>query len=174
MTDSFAPVIYRIDAAGRAAVFARDPRFAGEGINLNGVVVHPRGFLLVVKKSDGVLFRVPLANPNDVSTVMVRERFVGGDGLVLSGDNELVIIANQVPTSPTNAVFSLATDDDWTSATVRETRRLGDVYPTGGALRGDKVVVLHSRLNQLIGASPADQPNLQVEATLLELGVTGR
>src|SRR5688572_28549228 len=57
ITDSFSPVIYKVTAEGSASIFLRDERFAGKAINLNGVVVHPDGYLLVIKKSDGALFK---------------------------------------------------------------------------------------------------------------------
>ena len=44
---------------------------------------HPRGFLLVVKKSDGALFKIPIADPKGLSQVRVDTAFVGGDGLHL-------------------------------------------------------------------------------------------
>ena len=59
VTDSFSPNIYKIDAEGRPSLFVHDERFVGAGINLNGIVAHPDGFLLVIKKSDGGLFRHP-------------------------------------------------------------------------------------------------------------------
>ena len=45
VTDSFAPVIYRIDTKGHASIFARDARFkTGEGFNLNGIAMHRGGY----------------------------------------------------------------------------------------------------------------------------------
>jgi sugar lactone lactonase YvrE len=107
VTDSFSPIIYKIDAQGNATVFLKDEQFAGEGINLNGLVVHPDGYLLVIKKSDGVLFKVPLAQPAQFSKVSINERFVGGDGVTLVGKKNLVLIANQTPAKASNAAYSL-------------------------------------------------------------------
>ena len=109
-------------------MFARDDRFAGPGVGLNGLVVHPHGFLLVVKKSDGALFKVPLADPKQVSQVKVDGTFVGGDGLTLAGAKDLVVVANATPAATTNAAFAVATEDDWASA------RIYDVLPLGRRL----------------------------------------
>src|SRR5690606_6997862 len=49
VTDSFSPLIYRVDANGQASVFVRSELFTGEGFNLNGIVHHADGYLLVVK-----------------------------------------------------------------------------------------------------------------------------
>src|SRR6185503_8116446 len=72
VTDSFAKAIYRVTADGDASVFLSSDPFAGPGVNLNGLVVHPGGYLLVVKKSDGALFRVPLSKPAAFSRVKLE------------------------------------------------------------------------------------------------------
>ncbi|WP_437276329.1 hypothetical protein WME90_34490 [Sorangium sp. So ce375] len=170
VTDSFSPTIYKVDSQGNASVFLRDERFAGEGINLNGVVVHPDGYLLVVKKSDGSLFRVPLADPSRLSRVDIAERFVGGDGLVLVGKRDLVVVANQAAGVASNAAFSLSSEDGWSTARLRAVQRLGDVYPTTGVLRNGKLYVIYSKLNELIQSSPEQRARLQVEATIQQIG----
>lgn len=164
--DSFAPVIYKIDIHGQSTIFVRDEQLAGEGISLNGLVVHPDGYLLVIKKSDGALFKVPLDGPRRVAQVAVPVRFVGGDGLVLVSADELVIVANQVPGQATNAAFSVASDDGWTTARVRGVQPLGDVYPTTAVLRDGNVFVLHSKLSELIEAPPERKGGLQMQATI--------
>jgi sugar lactone lactonase YvrE len=166
VTDSFSPNIYRITAEGRASLFLRDARFAGQGINLNGLVVHPDGYLLVIKKSDGSLFKVPLADPGRASRVELDRACVGGDGVTLVGRTDLLIVANQVPETATNAVFSLHSDDGWASAKVSPPFPLGTVYPTTGVVRDGTFYVLASRLNELIQAPAAQKPLLQVQATI--------
>lgn len=170
VTDSFAPVIYKVSAAGDAALFVRSERFEGPGINLNGVVVHPDGYLLVVKKSDGQLFKVPLDRPHALSSVEVSSRFVGGDGLLLLDPWHLVIVANQTPDAATNAVFALSSEDGFATAKVDATEPLGDVYPTTAVRRGDEVLVVHSRLNELIQGAPEVKEGLTTEAALDRIG----
>ena len=80
VTDSFSPVIYKIDPAGVATVFLTDDQFTGAGINLNGIVYHPKGFLLAVKKNSGALYRIPLDDPRRFARVDVAATFVGGTG----------------------------------------------------------------------------------------------
>lgn len=170
VTDSFSPTIYKVDSQGNAAVFLRDEQFAGEGINLNGVVVHPDGYLLVIKKSDGVLFKVPLADPSRLSRVDVARRFVGGDGLLLVGKNDLVLVANQVPGTASNAAFSVSSEDGWLTAKLNAVQPLGDVYPTTGVLRDGKIYVIHSKLNELLQSPPEKKGQLRVEATIQQIG----
>ncbi|WP_428261687.1 hypothetical protein [Haliangium sp.] len=170
VTDSFSPVIYKIDAQGRASVFLRDEQFAGDGISLNGVVVHPDGYLLVVKKSDGTLFRVPLDDPARFSKVDVADRFKGGDGLLLVGEKDLVIIANQASGTASNAAFSLSSQDGWGSARLDQILPLGAVYPTTGVVREGRIYVVHSKLNELIQSSVEDRERLRTEATIQDIG----
>lgn len=170
VTDSLSPVIYKVDARGSAAVFLRDEQFAGPGINLNGVVVHPDGYLLVVKKSDGSLFRVPLAEPARFSRVAVGERFVGGDGLTLVGKKELVVIANQTPAKASNAAYALASEDGWLSAELRGVRQLGDVYPTTAVLERGTIHVVATRLNDLIQGAVGKEALLRRQATIVPVG----
>jgi sugar lactone lactonase YvrE len=170
VTDSFSPNIYKIDAHGHASLFLTDPRFTGEGINLNGLVVHPDGYLLVIKKSDGALFKVPLAKPSAFSKVELDTQLIGGDGVLLAGTENLVVIANQVPGTASNAAFSLSSDDGWASARLRAKQSLGDVYPTTAVVRDGALYVIHSRLNELIQAPPERKAELRVEATIRAIG----
>jgi hypothetical protein len=170
VSDSFSPVLYKVDAQGNASVWLQSEQFVGPGINLNGVVVHPDGYLLVVKKSDGALFKVPLGNPAQFSKVDLTEKFVGGDGLLLVGKEDLVLIANQVPPVASNAAFWLSSDDGWATAKLRATEPLGDVYPTTAVRKKETIYVMHSKLNQLIQAPPNQKASLRIEATVEPIG----
>jgi hypothetical protein len=170
VTDSFSPNIYRITAEGEASLFLRDARFAGDGINLNGLVVHPDGYLLVIKKSDGKLFKVPLDNPRAAREVALDHALVGGDGVLMIHAGALVVVANQVPGTASNSALLVSSDDGWASATTRSTRALGDVYPTTAALRKGTIYVVHSQLNRLIQAPPEEKARLQAQAEIEAIG----
>jgi sugar lactone lactonase YvrE len=174
VTDSFSPVIYKIDSNGNASVLLRDQRFLGEGINLNGLVVHPDGYLLVVKKSDGAIFKIPLAHPAAMSEVGISRRFLGGDGLVLVGPGALVVISNQIPHAAQNAAFWLSSEDGWSTAKVDGVQPLGDVYPTGGVLRDGTLYVLHSKLNELIKPSTKGKVSLDRQAIIQPIATINR
>lgn len=170
VTDSFSPAIYEIDAEGAPRLFLRDAAFAGDGINLNGVVVHPDGYLLVVKKSDGALFKVPLAEPSRFTRVSGAGSFVGGDGLMLVGKENLVVVANRTPRFASNAAFALTSNDGWSTARVREVRPLGEVYPTTSVIRDHQIFVLASSLNELMQAPTAEKSRLAREGVLIPIG----
>jgi hypothetical protein len=166
ITDSFSSSIYKVDAQGKASLFLQSARFAGEGINLNGVVVHPDGYLLVIKKSDGALFKVPLADPQRFTQVRLERQLVGGDGLTLVADKELVVIANQTPQLSANAAYAVASDDGWKSARLRAVQKLGEAYPTTAVLKGGQIYVVSSELNVLIQAPAETKQTLRAQATI--------
>ena len=170
VTDSFSPVIYKLTVDGKATILARDPRFAGEGVNLNGLVVHPNGYLLVVKKSDGALFKIPLDHPALLSRV-AAPALVGGDGVVLVDQNRLVVISNRTSSAVSDAASVLTSDDNWSTAKLVASLPLGDVYPTTAVVRDGKIYVVHSKLNELLGAPPEKQALLRRQAEIEQIGV---
>ncbi|MDF1690654.1 MAG: hypothetical protein P1U35_13715 [Cycloclasticus sp.] len=169
VTDSFSPVIYKIDTSGQASIFLESDRFLGEGINLNGIVFHPNGYLIAVKKGEGVLFKIPLDKPQDFSVIKSSRKFIGGDGLVLLNSNELTVIANRAAGEITETVFSLNSADDWETAEVTKELKFGKVYLTTGVLREDKLYVIHSNLKSLMLASKEEKNNLNQKATIQQV-----
>jgi hypothetical protein len=154
ISDSFAGAVYRLDVEGHASLFAKNGQFLGPGIGLNGLVVHPRGYLLVVKKSDGALFRIPLASPKDVTRVALSSALFGADGIALTPAGELIVVANEVPAQRSNRAWILKSTDDWASASAREQLELADDYPTSPLLIGQRLLVLHSQLRDLLSSDP--------------------
>jgi sugar lactone lactonase YvrE len=173
VTDSFSPIVYKVDAAGQASILLKDGRFEGPGINLNGLVVHPEGYLLLVKKSDGSLFKLPLSEPASLSRVQVDESFRGGDGLVLTEGGELVLIANEVSGVIANAAYAIQSNDHWVTATVQQRAPLGDVYPTTAALHRGHVYALHSQLKELLQGPDEQRSGSLRQATLQPIARIG-
>ncbi len=152
VTDSLAAAIYKVTPAGSASVFLTHKRFRGEGFNLNGIQTHQDGFLLVAKKSDGSLFKVPLDNPAAFTEVQLPKRLVGVDGLLLASSTELIAITNRASGVQSNTIVKLVSDDGWVSTRIDAEFKTGDVYPTTGTIRDGKIFVNYGRLNKL-GAS---------------------
>ena len=170
VTDSFSPVIYKIDQHGKASVFLRSRQFEGPGINLNGIVYHPDGYLLVIKKSDGSLFRIPLHNPRAFARIKMGAAYAGGDGVALVDHNTVLIVANQTEKVRANSAYLLASRDGWKTADELDSHPLGDVYPTTGLIQNHRIYVLSSHLNRLIQASPQAQAQLREKAVVRSLG----
>lgn len=154
ITDSFSPIIYKVDINYNSSVLINDKTFSGKSFNLNGIVVKDN-YLLVVKMNSGQLFKVPLDNPASFNEVKLKEKFPGADGLLLKPDGSLILIANNnahvgIPASTaTNAVFKLTSSDNWASASVTGKKSTGDVFATTGTLRKDSIYVMHAMLHVL-------------------------
>lgn len=146
VTDSFSPVIYRIDTAGKASVFVQDDRFTGEGFNLNGIVYHPDGFLLVNKHNTGEIFRISVNNPKQITAVKVPEAFKGADGMVLREPGRVSLIQN----GEANRAVELVSSDGWKSATVKSSRKSAYPFPTAATVVGNDVYILNARLDSLL------------------------
>lgn len=144
VTDSFSPIIYKVDASNNATVLLNNKRFVGEGFNLNGIVVKD-GYLLVAKYNEGLLFKVPLDKPEQFTQVKIKEALTGADGLLWAPDGALVVIANL----KTNKTFRLTSTDNWTSAEVAGSVDTGDVFATTGVVRDGKIYALYAMLHVL-------------------------
>ncbi|MEO8730564.1 MAG: hypothetical protein ABI410_14565 [Rhodoferax sp.] len=146
VTDSFAPVIYRIDTAGKATVFAQSDLFKGENFNLNGIVVHPDGYLLVNKHNSGELFRISLNNPTQIDLVKPPEALKGADGMVLRAPGRLTVVQN----SGADRTLDLVSTDGWKSASIAREQKSVNTFPTTAATVGNDLYVMNSRLDSLL------------------------
>ncbi|MBF9221007.1 gluconolaconase [Hymenobacter ruricola] len=132
VTDSFAPVIYKVSPNLVVSVFAENPLFSAPAgmFGLNGIVWHPDGYLLVAKSNTGTLYKIPVVSPAAVSTVNLgSQNLQGADGLLLLG-NELQVVCNAQA-----RVFRLTTADGWANAAVAGTYSAPPLYPTTLAVR---------------------------------------
>ncbi|MFO0599962.1 MAG: SMP-30/gluconolactonase/LRE family protein [Myxococcaceae bacterium] len=147
VTDSFAPVLYKVDASGAKSAWLVNDAFkpAPNAFGLNGIVAHPDGYLLVAKTDEGALFKVPLADPNAFTRVEVPA-LTGIDGMSLDGKGALLIAQNT-----THAVTRVTSTDGWKTATAQPVLDLADVFPTMVADARGEFFVLQSHLNQLLG-----------------------
>jgi DNA-binding beta-propeller fold protein YncE len=151
-TDSFSPIIYKIDTKDNASILLEDKRFAGQGFNLNGLV-YKDGYLVVAKSNDGALFKVPVDNPKSFKEVKIDQKLVGADGLLWGQDGSLIVITHP----DTTKIFKLASSDNWDSAKVVNSVDGGDGYVTTGTLRDGKVYALESHLNVLFNPKAPKQ-----------------
>ena len=146
VTDSFSPVIYRLDAQGTASVFVRSDCFTGEGFNLNGIVWHPDGYLLVNKHNSGELFRINTTGTPEIRRVLLPEALKGADGLLLLAANRLAVVQN----AGADRVVELVSRDGWQSASLVSAHKTAGSFPTSAARVGKGYYVLNSRLDTLM------------------------
>ena len=146
VTDSFAPIIYKIDTSGKTSIFAQSPLFKdAEGFNLNGIAYHKGGYLLVGKYNSGDLFKVSISDPTDIRRVELPASLKGADGFNLWDDEHLYVAIN----FGFDKSVELVSTDDWATAKlVREVKSL-ETMPTAPTKVGNDIWVLNSRLDNL-------------------------
>ncbi|MDO7852821.1 SMP-30/gluconolactonase/LRE family protein [Hymenobacter convexus] len=139
ITDSMSPIIYKVDLQGNATVFLENAQLSGGvGFGLNGIVYHPDGYLLTAKTSDGTLFKVPINNPLNFTTVTKTQSLVGADGLLLFDNTTLLVVAGSQST-----VYRMTSADAWASTTATGNFATGAVSPTTITKRGSDAYVLY-------------------------------
>lgn len=138
ITDSFSPVIYKVDSnTFEASIFidGADDFSADPGqFGLNGIVFIGDS-LVVCKLDDGALFRIPLDNPEDFIRIDAPA-FVGADGLEVDQNGDIVLVENSFGVNPGTHV--LTSSDGWQSASISSSFTVeADKFPTTAALASD-------------------------------------
>lgn len=111
VTDSFSPVIYKVNPDGTASILVRDNvRLASPGFGLNGIVYHPNGYLIVANAGQGKLYKVDLQNSNAI-TEITGTGALPGDGLTLLNGDLYVVTGG-------TRVAQVRSTDNWQTATV--------------------------------------------------------
>lgn len=154
ITDSFSPIIYKVDSNYNASILINDETFSGKSFNLNGIVVRDN-YLLVAKMNSGQLFKIPLNNPSSFQEIIINENIEGADGLVMTPDGSLLVIANNnahvgIPASSSvNSVIKFKSNNNWETASAVGKASTGDVFATTGTIRDGQAYVVHAMLHVL-------------------------
>ncbi|MGC3947026.1 MAG: SMP-30/gluconolactonase/LRE family protein [Chryseolinea sp.] len=161
ITDSFSPVIYKIDSKGKPVVWSTSDLFKSKDVGLNGIVVHPSGVVLVAHNTDGAILRIDMKDPSKVQRVRVSSFFPGADGMSVDPDGNLIVVQNK----GVNAVFRLSSTDKWMSAKVtgRTAPEQQLQNPTTLAWNGTELFVLNAKLNEISDSTnrPSDEFSYQ-------------
>ena len=159
VTDSFSGTIFKVTPSGHASTFLQDKALdAGKdenglpNVGVNGIVVDPAGFIIVVRYDTGQLFRVPLNEPKKFTEVALKERPVGADGMALGADGTLYAATNTIRSTGVDALFKLRSDDGWKSAGVVSKTSSPEAAPTTVAITPSGNYVLSSNVNILFGS----------------------
>lgn len=152
VTDAQAGAVYRVGTDGRATTLVRDSRLL-PAIGANGIVWHPRGFLVVVNYTTGRLFRLDPRHPR--LTGIHAPALVGGDGLALRPDGTLIVVTNALAGVPGSrpAVHELALLGHL--AVPLRTRAWPDPAPTTVAVTPSGAYVLDGHLDRFLAGTPA-------------------
>jgi sugar lactone lactonase YvrE len=164
VTDSYSPVIYKIDIAGKATVFAKSDLFDSIDMGLNGIVYHPQGFLIVNNNSQGALYKVDLKNPKNITRIKVKNLFPGADGMLIGTAGSLILIQNK----SVDKVYQLTSTDNWQTAEVQSSTSAEDRFqqPSTGTMVNGQVYVLNSKMNEL--ADSTKRPSKEFSIQLVE------
>jgi sugar lactone lactonase YvrE len=167
VTDSFSPVVYKIDTNGTPSVFATDPLFEVPpgAFGLNGIVFHPENYLIVGNSFGGILYKIPLNDPNNVQQINLSTSVNSLDGLLLTDNNTLALVSNNFTGAPfEEAVYNITTSDNWSSADVKSKfTNLEGGYPTTLTMINNGLFVNFGYFPELIdpNSSPNDSFKLQ-------------
>lgn len=159
VTDSFSPAIYKIDTNGNSTIFASSELFKGEGVNLNAITYHPDGYLLTIKYNSGELFRVDIKNPKKISKIQLNETIKGGDGLILTSNNQLFVVQNQ----GNDSVIELTLTDGWRKAEIKSKKKTSQSFPTTGIKVKNSIFVLNGRLDSLLDEKAQKVNNFSIQ-----------
>lgn len=147
VTDSFSPVVYRVGADGAASILVNNATLgvsAGQ-FGLNGIVWHPGNYLLVVKAATGQLYKINLGSQNAITEVTGFSPVVGGDGMVLIGD-DLYVVNNR------NQVTQLRGASNWTTASVVKTDASGYDQATTNTVVNGQIYTMNARIGEISAA----------------------
>jgi sugar lactone lactonase YvrE len=165
VTNSASPIIYKVTPKGIASVYVTSDDWKKEGFNLNGIVFHPNGYLIVAQSNTGELYRVRL---NDTAKIIEKDEkkiqkintdlILGADGIFLNGKNELMVISNS-----TKQVFQLNSTDNFASAKVLKTAPTEMNFPTTGIVVDKKYYVLNAKLDEIFNPKAAKTSNFLIQ-----------
>lgn len=158
VTNSFSPIIYKVDRNGNASVFFRDNRFTtapGE-FGFNGIAYHPGGYLIVAFSKENALYRIPVKEPGEYTKIELDAPLQGPDGLLLSNDGKQLVVVNNAGGAEAGRVLSFDSDDKWATGQLAGRFDTGPVFPTTATSDGKDIFVLYAYLNRLFNpAAPA-------------------
>jgi WD40 repeat protein len=161
VTDSFSNVIYKVTPGGQASVFADSPMFKTEGVGLNGIVFHPSGYLLTVSSGTGAVYKIDLKNPKSISKVDTEQFFMNGDGLLLTGNNKLVLVQN----GGSDKIYELTLEDNFVSAKISASTLVADrfTYPSTATMANDKVWIMNAKFSELTDGTNVPSKRFEIQ-----------
>lgn len=143
VTDTMMNLIYRISPEYEASVLYRFEPITGLG--LNGIVHHEAGFLIVVAAGgQGLLYRVPIDDPEAAAPIELSQPAIGADGLLWSADGALIVVSNS--TDSAEKVLAYRSDDGFASAELVASAGFEGQATTGAAV-GDEIYVVQPHFN---------------------------
>ncbi|GAA2622169.1 hypothetical protein SMC26_32850 [Actinomadura fulvescens] len=156
VTDSFAPIVYRVPVGGAASVFVRDVRLSSDSYGANGIVWRS-GRLIIGKYDDGTLWSVSTRNAATLRQVPLDRRLPAPDGLTLRPNGALTVVNNTLSPSGANVVLTVRLFANGRRGSVVREQRSPEPVPTTAAIGPlGHPYVLSGRLDLLFAGTPSD------------------
>jgi sugar lactone lactonase YvrE len=135
LTDTWLNLVYRVDTDYEASVLYRfEPT---TGLGLNGIVHHEDGYLIVVAiGGQGLLYRIPVDDPEAAEPIELSQPATGADGLVWDAEGRLIVVSNS-----TSSAMAYRSDDGWETGRLVGVARFEGQATTGAAVDDDIYVV---------------------------------
>lgn len=166
ITDSFSPVIYKIDENKNPSILVYDSIFnVPQGaFGLNGIVYHHNNYLIAGKSFGGTLYKIPLSNPNDIQEITLNTNVNSLDGLLLAND-KLILVSNNFTGAPfSEAVYEIETTNDWVTANVTNSfTDLDGTYPTTLTLIESEMYVNFGYFPELVDPNSVSHDNFKLQ-----------
>nr|WKN38422.1 hypothetical protein K4G66_06870 [Tunicatimonas sp. TK19036] len=155
VTNSYNGVIYKVDRNGEASLFFVSEDFVppSGAFGFNGIVYHPKGFLIVAYSAENALYKFPIDNPENYSKITLDTELQNPDGLFLSRNNQQLVVVNNAGGSEAGKVLVMESGDAWDSAYEESRFETGPVFPTTATQRSNEYYVLYAHLNEQ-GSNP--------------------
>lgn len=130
-----------MNAGCHLAFKVRRELFTGENFNLNDILWHADGYLLVNKHNSGELLRISMTGTPDIQRVVLPEALKGADGLLRLTPNRVALAQD----SGADRLVGLVPDFGWQSSTIASERKTAGTFPTTAVRVGKNHYVLNSR-----------------------------
>ncbi len=162
ITDSYSPVIYKVNTFFQPTVFAVNDLFKANDIGLNGITWSKQGYLITVNNSNGSILKVDINNSQNVTQVKIKNLFPGADGILFDDQNNLLLSQNK----GVDKIFKISSTDDWQSAKVTAATSGTDRFqnPSTSTMKGNDLYIMNSKLNEIKDSSltPSKEFSLQL------------
>ncbi len=163
VTNSVSQTIVRVTPDGTLTKWYTDARFAAKIVGANGITYHPDGFLLVARYDTGVLYRIPVDAPEQMTEVALPKPIIGVDGMRLNRRRELVVVTNSIGEAVgvpggVDAVTVYGSTDGWKTATVtRQTNPWPLAGPTTVAFTPSGDYILSGNVGVLLSGGTSNE-----------------
>lgn len=157
ITDSFSPIIYKVNSEGKASILINDKRLEAPAgtFGLNGLTYHPDGYLIAAIYNGGKLFKIPINNPSNLKEIELGAKpFPTIDGVLLLDSKTIAIACNNLGGADfPSAVYEISSDDNWETARTTGSFLTGDTFPTTLTKAEEDLFVVYAKLHILFGGN---------------------